>query len=145
MNKEQLLVSEQNKLKKFKLLPYSFKRFGIGLLIVSFITLLLLKFLSGDFETTRLILKKILTVSLFLIAMSQDKSEDELTIQLRNQAFALAFTWGVILSFTQPYANLISDYTLGKDNPSILVSNNQLINTMLLVQIGFYFMFKRAR
>ena len=50
MNKNKFLDYEGKKLRKFKLLPNSYKTIGFGLMILSVISLIILSFLTGELE-----------------------------------------------------------------------------------------------
>ena len=134
------------KLQNLKLLPNKVKQFGIGLAIVSFVTIIAGKFLFEDYMLLRAVIKNILLISLLLISISRDKMEDEMTIKLRAQSYGMAFIFGVLYALTQPFANLFVDFLLQEENPSFTqLSVTQVLVFMLLVQLSAFYFSKRMR
>lgn len=146
MNTQKIMEYEANNTRKFKLLPYSYKRIGIGLLIISIIGLIFFKLLFEDFETIGMIIKKVLIVSLLIISISKDKVEDELTIQLRAHSYSLAFIIGVLYALVQPYANYLVALVINFDDTSYAdLGDFQVLIFMLMVQLMFYRLLKATR
>lgn len=137
--------SFHKQMKELKLLPHKYFKIGVGLIIVTLITIVSLK-IMGDYAIAIQLVKNIMLVSLLLIAISKDKEEDEMTLKLRSQAFVLAFIWGVLYATVQPIISMIANFILF-DSPEKWagMSMYQVLLFMLLIQIAFYHGAKRMR
>ena len=144
-----ILEYEEKKLQKlqsYKLLPNRVKGIGIIMVLISFIALIAGKFLFEDYLTLRLIIKNLLLISLLLVSISRDKIEDEMTLKLRVQSYAFAFITGVVYAMVQPFANLLIESILEKENAIFTeLSVSQVLFFMLLVQLAYFTFTKRMR
>lgn len=150
MNFAKFCQAEYRRLKKIQnyqyLLPNYYKKVGIGLLILSLVTLITRKYLIDDGELIRQIARKGMLLSLLLITMSKEKIEDELIIKLRGQAFAFAFVAGVIYTLIQPFINYIVALVV---RPEKAVFNELddfiILWFMMVMYLTFFYLFKRYR
>ena len=122
-------------------LPNYFKKIALGLLLLSVLILLLPLFetLSAHKDITRIIAKDGVLIAFLLFAFSDDKIEDELTIQIRLVSFAAAFAGGTVFIIIRPLLDLL----LG-DSISQIGSGEVLLNMFALYFI-VYFVAKRKR
>ncbi len=133
MNKKQV---------NLKLLPNYFKKISIGLLAFTILTLILNKssILGFDRELIKEIVKVGLLASLSMLALTKDKVEDELTIKIRMNSYAVSFLMGVTFLIIQPFTNLLFDNSFSSD-----MSAFQLILTMLFFYFIMFFSYKKNR
>ena len=82
MNKEEFLNCEQSRIERWARfqLANKWKRVGLYTCLISFLALVTLKFLDGDFLMQKFLLKRVLLVGLLIIALSKDKIEDEMIV-----------------------------------------------------------------
>ena len=94
MNTKKIMECEQKRFTKlinFKL-PPKFMSIGIAIGAISMILMFVRAFaLEGDTEWLKLLLQKTLLIGLLVMSISKDKEEDEMTITLRSQSYAIAF------------------------------------------------------
>ncbi len=142
MNIEKLCDNERNLLQRLLSfqLPYNFKKIGLALVVLSFLALTAIKFSTTDVTAIRMILRKVFLLSLLLVSISRDEIEDELFIQLRAQAYSIAFLCGIIYAIIQPYINLLIEETT-----SFELGDFQVLTFMLLLHLGFFHLLKRMR
>ena len=149
MNMNHLLKWEANNLKKLqnlKLLPYRVKGIATTMVFLTIVALIAGKFLFGDYHTVRLLIKNLLLVSLLLISIASDKVEDELTLVLRLQSYAVAFIAGVIYALVQPFANLLVEFVISTETATFAeLDVKQVLFFMLLVQLFYFNVTKRMR
>lgn len=106
MNIEKLCEAEKRRMDKMHLqLPNVFKKIGIIVFAVSMPMLLSTKFIDGETDTFKMVLRQIIIVSMLVIAISKEKVEDEMIMKIRHRAFTIAFIWAVIYALIQPYIN----------------------------------------
>ena len=149
MKVKKIIECERNRLEaysKFQL-PNTFKKVGIIVLTLSILTLIGFRFIEGESEILRDLVKKGVLVGLLLISISKDKEEDELTIKLRGQSYVKAFVFGVFYALIQPYVTYGFALLLGKANKEsfLELGDFQLLFFMLIIQILFYQLLKRYR
>lgn len=149
MNKESFINCERKRFAKFInfRLPHKFMAIGIGISVVSIITMFVRGFvLEGDTEWLKLLLQKTLLVGMLIMSISKDKTEDEMTIQLRSQSYMIAFIVGVIYALIMPYvefgvSNVVHDGgEVYKD-----LGDFQVLVFMLMIQLMIYHNLKRYR
>ena len=139
MDKLNLSCDSSNQLsfEKF-LIPNIFKKIGLILVLFSFVLLIVNK-VAFDNEIYRLVIKYVLLLGMFLMAIAKEKIEDELIAKMRMQSFALAFITGVILSLAMPYIDYFVDVLLSRENPVIKENGDFLILWLLLSVKVLYF------
>ena len=89
---------------RLRLLPNYFKKIGIGILVLTFLFIFVNKFniLTVEKTIAIIIYKTGLLLSFLILAMSEEKIEDELTAHIRLLSLALtlyASAFYVIISF----------------------------------------------
>ncbi len=137
--------SFHKQMKELKLLPNKYFKIGIGVAIISFISMICLKYI-GDYALAIQFLKNVVLVSLLIITVSKSKEEDEMTIKLRSQAFVLAFIWGVLYAAVQPIISIIANFFMRSEQETWTeMSMYQVLLFMLLIQLAFYHGAKRMR
>lgn len=148
MNTEKTLDCERNRIQKildFRL-PASFKWLGVILIVLAFVLFFVRKQFPEHAELIRSIGRTIFIIGMLCISLARDKEEDEMTVTLRAQSYAIAFIVGVIYAIVMPYvefgvSNMVSDETQAYKQ----LGDFQLLSFMLLIQICFYHTLKRYR
>ena len=139
---------ERTKLEQFLSkvqLPNSYRKVGFGIVVVSFIVLVVFKFIEGEPLWTKQFLKQAMVIGLLIISLAKEDIEDELIETLRSKSYALAFIIGVGYTMLQPLANYVVDLILDKPNTPTEIGYVQVILFMLLIQVGFFEVLKRNR
>ncbi|WP_299123650.1 hypothetical protein [uncultured Winogradskyella sp.] len=148
MDKKSYIDCERNRIQKildFRL-PTSFKWLGMVLLVSAFMLFFIRKQFPEYTELIRSIGRTIFIIGLLCISLARDKEEDEMTISLRAQSYAIAFIVGVLYAIVMPYvefgvSNIVADETQAYKE----LGDFQLLSFMFLIQIGFYQTLKRYR
>lgn len=137
--------SEDINLKVMKYqLPNRFKRFGWSIAALILMLLIGLKFIDNEPLWIKYIAKQLLLLGLLFVSLAKEKQEDERTAFIRSQSYSLAFIFGAIYFFIEPYVDNLVDIIL-KGNPGMLELNSfKVIAFMLLIQIMFFERFKRC-
>ena len=149
MNKEDLIDCERSRLEKMAgfRLPYTFKTIGLVIILCSISVMFFRAFaMDGDTEWLKLVLQKSLLVGMLIISVSKDKIEDEMTLALRAQSYAIAFVIGVIYALVMPYVEYgVSNavHTGGEVYKDL--GDFQVLLFMLMIQLMFYYVLKRNR
>lgn len=137
--------SFHKQMKELRLLPHKYFKIGIWVTTISFLTMLSLKYM-GDYGMAIQLLRNVMLVSLLVITVSKSKEEDEMIMKLRNQAFVLAFIWGVLYAAVQPIISIIANFFMNSESEEWTeMSMYQILLFMLLIQIAFYHGAKRMR
>jgi hypothetical protein len=149
MRMSKLAECEQRRLLKwinFRL-PHQFIYIGLGLVVATFFAMLIRKFgYSEDTEVLKYALQKALLFGLLLISVSKDKIEDEMTLGLRAQSYALAFVIGVVYAIVMPYIEFgVSNVVHNGGEAYKDLGVFQVLLFMLLIQVCFYHVLKRYR
>lgn len=149
MKKSELCDRERHnldKLRKRLFLPHSYKKVGVWLLVGSFLTLIILKFNMEELGFYRTALKQIMLVGLLLTAISKEKTEDEMIVKLRADAFSMAFICGIIYTLVQPYI-IYAVAALVKPEKAIFEEFGAFIILwfMLTVYLMFFYVLKKAQ
>ena len=128
------------------LLPNSYKKIGLVILLLSIIALITRKYLFENVELIREIGRKGMLVGLLIITLSREKIEDELITKLRGQAFAVAFIAGVIYALIQPLVNYLVAMII-RPEKAIYTDLGDFIVLwfMMVMYLAFFYMFKRYR
>lgn len=149
MKKEDIINYERNNFQKFInfRLPHRFMTFGIIILFVSIGVMFIRAFvMDGDTEWLKLILQKTLLVGMLIMSLSKDKIEDEQTISLRAQSYAIAFVIGVIYALVMPYVEFgVSNVVHSGGESFKNLGDFQVLLFMLMIQLMFYHNLKRYR
>ena len=149
MNTKKIMDCERNRFYRiinFRL-PHVFMNIGIAIVAVSIITMFIRAFaLEGDTEWLKLLLQKSLLVGMLLMSISKDKEEDEMTITLRSQSYAIAFVIGVVYALVMPYVEFgVSNVVHSGGEVLKDLGDFQVLLFMLMIQLMFYHNLKRYR
>ncbi len=140
MATKSILECEIDKLKKLNKyqLPNYFKKIGIWLFIISFISLFINAFSINDL-VIRAIIKYGMLIGLLLVSISKEKIEDELVVKLRMQSYTFAFIFGVMFTLMMPFVDYFFDYIF-KTNEAVIkdMGDWQILWILLSLQV-FYF------
>jgi FtsH-binding integral membrane protein len=139
-----LYMPEHPKKNKTGLLPHSFKKVGIAVMVLAFIPAILVKAIGIAMAQTQKELIRVVTLNVFILgllflAWSRDKIEDEMTLVLRLKSMGFAFLWGVLLVVVEPLINVFFK------NPIENSRAQGLVISMLLVYLTLYYLQKKGR
>jgi len=149
MNTEKIMNCERNRFQKlinFRL-PHRFMAIGIGIALLSIVMMFVRAFaMEGETEWLKLMLQKTLLVGMLIMSVSKDKIEDEMTISLRAQSYAIAFIVGVIYALVMPYVEFGVSNVVHSGGESFKdLGDFQVLLFMLMIQLMFYHNLKRYR
>lgn len=146
MNFQKLVECEAKRMRKIHLLPNYFKKIGVALAILSIFIMLLPKILGMETGIIGSLGKNFFLVAMLLFTISKDQIEDELSMQLRAQSYSWAFVFGVAYAIIQPYITYSMELLL-KPDKAVLVDLDvfSILWFMLMLQILFFYVFKKAR
>lgn len=149
MNREKIVNCERGrfvKLINFRL-PHRFMTIGIAIAALSIIMMFVRAFaMEGETEWLKHLLQKILLIGMLLMSISKDKQEDEMTITLRAQSYAIAFVIGVVYALIMPYVELgVSNVVHSGGEVYKDLGDFQVLLFMLMIQLMFYHNLKRYR
>jgi len=149
MNTQKIMDCERKRFDKiinFRL-SHTFMTVGIAVAAVSIIMMFVRAFvLQGDTEWLKVVLQKTLLVGMLLMSISKDKEEDEMTITLRSQSYAIAFVIGVVYALLMPYVELgVSNVVNSGGEVLKDLGDFQVLLFMLMIQLMFYHNLKRYR
>ncbi|WP_115123681.1 hypothetical protein [Marinirhabdus gelatinilytica] len=134
-----------DKLFNYKL-PNYWKKIGGGLFVLTLATLIGVKFMEGDFEITKDILKRVMLLSLFFIVLSREKQEDERVQHLRAKSFGMTFLITAVYILVQPIVNTVVGLLLGKKTEIFEdLGDFAILWYMLFVYILFFHVAKKNR
>ena len=146
MNVKSFVECERKSLEKMKRyqLPNSFKKIGIGLILISLIAFFVNKFSIENIDL-KLTAKYGILVGLLLISISKEKIEDELITSLRMQSYTFAFIAGVIVTLlTNPLFNYIANLISQKQQENFEgVGDWEILWILLSVQVFYFELLKR--
>lgn len=149
MNTEKIKNCEINRLQKlikFRL-PHRFMTIGIAIILLSIAMMFVRAFaMEGETEWLKQLLQKTLLVGMLLMSLAKDKIEDEMTISLRAQSYAIAFVTGVIYALVMPYVEFgVSNAVHSGGEVFKDLGDFQVLLFMLMIQLMFYHNLKRYR
>jgi hypothetical protein len=149
MNAKKIIECEQRRLDKiinFRL-PHKYMTVGIIISGLSIITMFVRAFiLEGDTEWLKELAKKTLLIGMLLMSVSRDKEEDEMTMTLRSQSYAIAFVIGVVYALFMPYVEFgVSNVVHSGGEAYKDLGDFQVLLFMLMIQLLFYHNLKRFR
>ncbi|MFT5217106.1 MAG: hypothetical protein ACI83H_002239 [Glaciecola sp.] len=149
MNREKIVNCERgrfDKLINFRL-PHIFMTIGIAIVALSIIMMFVRAFaMEGETEWLKHLLQKTLLIGMLLMSISKDKQEDEMTITLRAQSYAIAFVIGVVYALIMPYVELgVSNVVHSGGEAYKDLGDFQVLLFMLMIQLMFYHNLKRYR
>lgn len=143
MDAKSFMECERKSLERMKRyqLPNSFKKVGIGIIILSLVAIIVNK-LSIDNAELTLTAKYGILVGLLVISISKEKIEDELITSLRMQSYTFAFIAGVVITLlSNPLVNFIANL-ISDEQQQVFegVGDWQILWMLLSIQV-FYFEF----
>ncbi len=149
MNVEKIRDCERNRFHKIMnfRLSHRFMTIGIAIALLSIVMMFVRAFaMEGDTEWLKLLLKRTLLVGMLIMSLSKDKIEDEMTISLRAQSYAIAFVVGVIYALVMPYVEFgVSNAVHSGGEAFKDLGDFQVLLFMLMIQLMFYHNLKRYR
>ena len=143
MDAKSFMECERKSLERMKRyqLPNSFKKVGIGIILLSLVAIIVNK-LSIDNAELTLTAKYGILVGLLVISISKEKIEDELITSLRMQSYTFAFIAGVVITLlSNPLVNFIANL-ISDEQQQVFegVGDWQILWMLLSIQV-FYFEF----
>ena len=149
MSLEKNINCERNRFRKlinFRL-SHRFMSIGIAIVLLSIVGMFVRAFaLEGDTEWLKQLLQKTLLVGMLVMSVSKDKVEDEMTIGLRAQSYAIAFVIGVIYALVMPYVEFgVSNAVHSGGEAFKDLGDFQVLLFMLMIQLMIYHNLKRYR
>ncbi len=89
-----------------------FKKLGIGLILIAFLTALVIKLSHIEMMPTQKSFFKVFTMNGFIlgllfVALAKEKIEDEMIAQMRLKAMSQTFIWAVLYVILTPFVDLI--------------------------------------
>ncbi|MBV7267634.1 hypothetical protein [Winogradskyella luteola] len=147
MNTKKIIECERTKIEKWSQFQLSnrWKTIGTVLCLVTFLTMIGLKFTEAEPLWLKDILRKVLLVGLLIIILSKEKMEDEMIVSLRAKSFTLAFIIGVLYALIQPVVDYVIHNFLYEASENNGFSYFQVLSFMLLIQMMFFEVLKRNR
>ena len=145
MDLNKVIECEAKQLQKFRLLPNSYKRIGLMLVLASFTSLFVLAaFEAADIFKT--FAKNGMLIGMLLISLSKERIEDEYIKSLRTRSFMMALAIGVLYAVIQPVVNYgVGELLQPGQNPFSELSAFQTVWFMLVIQLAFYYVLKATR
>ena len=147
MKIENILDFESKQLNRLDFLPYRYKSMGFIVLALSLIGLAFIYFAQVDFIVFKEVLKSLLLLSMLLISVTKERSEDEYTLRQRAKSYIFAFVFTVLYAIFQPYVDYGVGLLLLKPESADYseYSTFIIIWYMLFIQIGFYYLLRITR
>ncbi|WP_452229442.1 MULTISPECIES: hypothetical protein [unclassified Lacinutrix] len=128
-------------------LPHAFFNIGIAIATLAIVCMCIRAFLiESDAEWLKIITKQVLLIGMLVMSISKDKEEDEMTIALRAQSYAIAFVVGVLYAIILPYVEFgVSNIVHSGGESFKTLGDFQVLIFMLMIQLMFYHNLKRFR
>ena len=148
MNKKNFAECERHRIQKvidFRL-PMAFKWVGAFLLVSAFVLFFFRTQFPEQADLLRGIGRTIFVIGLLCISLARDKEEDEMTIALRAQSYAIAFILGALYAIVMPYIEFgVSNIVHSGGEAYKELGDFQLLSFMFLIQLGFYHTLKLSK
>ena len=149
MKKESFVDCERKRLYKvmnFRL-PSQFIGIGLAICVLTIAIMFFRAFaMEGDTQWLKLLMQKTLLVGMLIMSVSKDKIEDEMTMSLRAQSYAIAFIVGVLYAIIMPYVEYgVSNAVHSGGEAFKDLGDFQVLLFMLMIQLMFYHFLKRNR
>jgi len=149
MNTKKIMDCERkrfNKMINYRL-PRVFMTIGLAIVAISIITMFIRAFaMEGDTLWLKEIAKKGLLVGMLFMSVSRDKEEDEMTIALQSQSYAMAMVAGVVYALVMPYVEFGVSNAVNSGGEVLKdLGDFQVLLFMLMIQLMFYHNLKRYR
>jgi hypothetical protein len=148
MDRVEFCEKERIRMERFSkfLLPKRMKIPAILLTVIAFIALLIIKVTGSapDFEVLRIVLKKLMLLSMLAISLSKEKEEDEMTMNIRMRSYVMAFIVGVAYFIVHPLVNYLFDLLFtGSVTPYEMLNGFTSLWFILAIQIMLFHSWKR--
>ena len=149
MNTKKIMDCERKRFDKiinFRL-PHIYMTIGIAVAALSIVMMFIRAFfMESDTEWLKALLQKGLLIGMLLMSISKDKEEDEMTVSLRSQSYAIAFIVGVVYALVMPYVEFgVSNVVNSGGEVLKDLGDFQVLLFMLMIQLMFYHNLKRYR
>ncbi|TVQ87940.1 MAG: hypothetical protein EA393_09835 [Bacteroidetes bacterium] len=138
-----LMILKMNKSQNdLRLLPAIFKKIGFTILLLSVLwaALSVSKILSIDKGLAGTLFESGILISLLLLALTRNKTEDELTLKIRLKALAGSFIYGVVFVIFEPLISLLFGGNFLFD-----IGATQLLISMFLFYFIMLYIMKKNR
>jgi hypothetical protein len=149
MKKKEIIECERQRLGNFLKfrLPHRFIHIGMLVVGVSIIMMFVRAFaMEGETLWLKLLLQKTLLVGLLIMSVAKDKVEDEMTMSLRAQSYAIGFVVGVVYALVMPYVDYgVSNVVHSGGEVYKDLGDFQVLLFMLMIQLMCYHTLKRSR
>jgi hypothetical protein len=132
-----------NKIQKdLRLLPNSWRKYiyAFGLFVILIFFLSIMHWLPIEKSILKELFMDGLLISLLLLVLSQDKKEDEFSMNIRLKAFAASFIYGAVYTITYPFLTFLLDGKFGAEKGA-----KEIFLSMLLFYILIFIWMKRKR
>ncbi|MFK7834528.1 MAG: hypothetical protein AB8B52_14745 [Winogradskyella sp.] len=147
MDSGKIMNCERNKLQKIMKfrLPHQFMAFGIAIVLVSIAMMFVRAFIMEEpTQWLKLLLQKTMLIGMLIMSLSKEKIEDEMTVSLRAQSYAIAFVIGVIYALVMPYVEFgVSNAVHSGGEAFKDLGDFQVLLFMLMIQLMMYHTLKR--
>ena len=149
MNVKKIIDCERSRFQRginFRL-SHRFMSIGIAIVSLSIGMMFIRAFaMEGDTEWLKLLLQKTMLIGMLVVSLSKDKIEDEMTVSLRAQSYAIAFVVGVLYALIMPYVEFgVSNVVHSGGEEFKNLGDFQVLLFMLMIQLLFYHNLKRFR
>ncbi|AXG71249.1 hypothetical protein KORDIASMS9_03506 [Kordia sp. SMS9] len=147
MAKETFCEAEERRLKKIVNfgLPNHYKKIGIAIAVLSFLTLIILKITGVEIsETLKFISKRVVLLGLLIVVLSREKVEDEMMLAIRGKALAGAFVGGAVYTLIYPAITYAAAVVMGNKTPKLVDTGDfQILWFMLFMYLLFFYLIKK--
>lgn len=143
---EKVIQCEMKSLERFQLLPHSLKKVAFVFGLLSLTSLIFLVFADTEYVFLKSLSQNGILLSMLLISITKEKTEDEYTIFLRGKSYAMAFVIGILYAIFQPYINFGVEAII--DPGDLQFRELQpfgILWFMLFIQLCFYYSWRRMR
>lgn len=149
MKTERLIECERNRLLKISnfRLPHQYMTIGLAVVLLTILIMFIrASAIEGDTAWLKLLLQKTLLIGMLIMSLSKDNIEDEMTMSLRAQSYAIAFVVGVLYALVMPYVEFgVSNVVHSGGEVYKDLGDFQVLLFMLMIQLMFYHTLKRYR
>ncbi len=132
-----------NKLQKdLRLLPNFWRKYiyAFGLLIIFIFFLSIMHWLPFEKRLLKELILDGLLVSMLLLVLTQDKQEDEMTMNIRLKAFAASFIYGVVFTIIDPFLSYLLEGQMGVEKGA-----KEIFLNMFFFYFLIFILMKRKR
>lgn len=146
MTKKSIIECERKRILNMKnfQIPHSYKKYGIGLFIISLVLLLTNRFFI-EIPELRIAAKYGMLIGLLIVSISKEKIEDELVAQIRMQSYSLAFIMGVVFTLFASLADKFLDslFAINKNDANDNMVYYSVVWMLVCIQVCYFEVLKR--